>query len=326
MKELPLKETPVLLDSQFALDVRDGLQATPKHLSSKYFYDEKGDKLFQRIMKLPEYYLTRAELEIFQTKKERLLDIINPDAPFRIVELGAGDGMKTRVLLKYFLQQHADFSYSPVDISANVLRDLERNMMQDMPDLKMKPLAGDYFKVLSELKFQNHVRNIAFFLGSNIGNFRNEIALTFLRSIHDNMSSGDILMIGFDLKKDPKTILSAYNDSQGVTKAFNLNLLERINAEFGADFDLDKFDHNPIYDPLTGECRSYLISKEEMEVSLGDLDFSIRFKPWEPIFMEVSKKYDLTEINQLAENSGFKVVENLFDSGKVFTDSIWEVI
>ncbi|MEQ8471876.1 MAG: L-histidine N(alpha)-methyltransferase [Marinoscillum sp.] len=313
-------------ETQFARDIKSGLTASPKHLSSKYFYDAVGDKIFQKIMKLPEYYLTRAELEIFETKKEKLLEIIDPGTPFRIVELGAGDGMKTKVLLKYFQQQKANFSYSPVDISANVLKDLERNVMQEIPDLDMKPLAGDYFHVLSDLKFQNHKKNIAFFLGSNIGNFRNEMAERFLKSIQNNLSKGDFLMIGFDLKKDPRIILSAYNDAEGVTKSFNLNLLKRINREFDADFETENFDHNPIYDPMTGECRSYLISKEAMEVNIKKLDLQVRFKVWEPIFMEVSKKYDLEEINILAQNCGFRVVENLFDADKMFTDSIWEVI
>lgn len=315
-----------MISTQFARDVEEGLSSNPKRLSSKYFYDAVGDKLFQQIMQLDEYYLTRAELNIFQTRKERFLELFDSGGAFRIVELGAGDGMKTKVLLKHFQGEGADFSYCPVDISANVLNDLERNVKAEIPELKMEPLAGDYFKVLADLKFKNHKRNIAFFLGSNIGNFRKDLAIDFLSSIQSNLQKGDFLLIGFDLKKDPKRILAAYNDSQGVTKAFNMNLLTRINKELDGDFKLENFDHNPIYDPLTGECRSYLIATEEHEVCLKSIQKKVHFKHWEPIYMEVSKKYDLVEIDELANSAGFKVVENLFDEEKLFADSIWEVV
>ena len=277
-------------------------------------------------MQLEEYYLTRAELNIFQNQSQQLLELFDSGGTFRIVELGAGDGMKTKVLLKYFQDKGADFSYCPVDISANVLEDLRKNMLEEMPALNMEPLAGDYFQVLSDLKFQNHQRNIAFFLGSNIGNFRRDLAVGFLSSIQQNLKPGDFLLIGFDLKKDPKRILSAYNDSKGVTKAFNINLLNRINEELGGNFDLNAFDHNPIYDPMTGECRSYLIAKSPQKVHIKALDETFEFRAWEPIYMEVSKKYDLEEINQLALGTGFRVKTNLFDEEKLFTDSIWEVV
>ena len=277
-------------------------------------------------MQLDEYYLTRAELNIFQTQSQQLLDLFDSGGAFRIVELGAGDGMKTKFLLKYFQDKGADFSYCPVDISANVLEELRKNMLEEMPTLNMEPLAGDYFQVLSDLKFQNHKRNIAFFLGSNIGNFRRDLAIDFLSSIQRNLKTGDFLLIGFDLKKDPKRILSAYNDSKGVTKAFNLNLLNRINRELGGNFQMDAFDHNPIYDPMTGECRSYLIAKSPQQVYLSTLDEAFEFKAWEPIYMEVSKKYDLDEIDDLAKETGFRVKKNLFDSDDLFTDSIWEVV
>lgn len=277
-------------------------------------------------MKLDEYYLTRAELSIFQKHQEELLKIFDSGGAFRIVELGAGDGMKTKVLLKHFQAEGAHFSYCPVDISANVLEELEQNMKAEIPTLKMEPLAGDYFKVLADLKFKNHKRNIAFFLGSNIGNFRHDLAIDFLSSIQSNLQKGDFLLIGFDLKKDPKKILAAYNDSQGVTKAFNMNLLTRINTELDGDFDLEVFDHNPIYDPLTGECRSYLIATKEQTVHLKSLQKEVHFRQWEPIFMEVSKKYDVTEIETLAQATGFKVVKNLFDDDKLFTDSVWQVV
>lgn len=316
---------PVSL-SQFAQDVDEGLSSHPKRLSSKYFYDSNGDKLFQQIMNLEEYYLTRAELNIFETQKERMLEIFDSGGAFRIVELGAGDGMKTKVLLKYFQEEGAEFSYNPVDISANVLEDLQESMRSELPDLVINPLAGDYFTVLSDLKFRSHKRNIVFFLGSNIGNFRHDLAVAFLSSIQQNLEPGDNLLIGFDLKKDPKRILRAYDDSKGVTRAFNLNLLHRINAELGGNFNVDEFDHNPIYDPMTGECRSYLVARTPQEVYIADLEKTFKFEAWEPIYMEVSKKYDLQEIAGLASETGFQVETNLTDSEGLFVDSIWKVV
>lgn len=312
-------------ETQFGQDVLAGLTSSPKRLSSKYFYDSIGDGLFQQIMQLDEYYLTRAELEIFQTQKERILELVKPNGPFRLVELGAGDGLKTKVLLKYFMEKQVDFSYAPVDISPNVLKLLEKNLKHEVSDLDIHPLAGDYFQVLSDLKFKDDLRNVVFFLGSNIGNFLESTAREFLKSIHDNLRKGDIVLIGIDLKKDPQKILSAYNDSKGITQRFNLNLLERINRELGGNFDIKSFLHHPVYDPLTGECRSYLISKKKQEVSILALKKSFEFDAWEPIFMEVSKKYSPEEIEQLAVSTGFRVIENVYDEQHLFTDSVWEV-
>ncbi len=311
--------------TQFEQDIITGLSANPKKLSSRYFYDEAGDKLFQKIMELDEYYLSRAELNIFQNQKAKILELMKPDEDFRLVELGAGDGSKTKVLLRYFTEQNIQFSYLPVDISSNVLSILEADLKAELPQLNITPLAGDYFKVLSELKFKEDSHSVVYFLGSNIGNFLNETAISFLKSVRENLNTGDRMLIGFDLKKDPTKILSAYNDSQGVTKMFNLNLLNRINQEMNADFDISKFEHYPVYDPMTGECRSYLISLCDQKIHIGCLDETIQFKKWETIFVEVSKKYDLDEITYLAESAGFEVVENLFDENALFTDSIWEV-
>ncbi|MFY0605997.1 MAG: L-histidine N(alpha)-methyltransferase [Cyclobacteriaceae bacterium] len=310
---------------QFSQDVLDGLSSNPKKLSSKYFYDERGDELFQQIMNLDEYYLSRAELEIFNTKKNDILEIIDTSDHFRLLELGAGDGAKTKVLLRHFRDSGIDFTYAPVDISENVLQVLSSSLEKEVPGLNIEPLAGDYFKVLNELKFKNDHRSLVFFLGSNIGNFLNETAISFLSGIRDNLKKGDLLMIGFDLKKDPQIILNAYNDKQGVTEAFNKNLLRRINEELEGNFELNQFDHHPIYDPLTGQCRSYLISKKALSVRIEKLDRTFHFEAWEPIFMEVSKKYSLDEINYLATNTGFKLVANFFDGQNLFCDSVWQV-
>lgn len=291
-----------------------------------YFYDERGDDLFQQIMQLEEYYLTNSELEIFKKYRQDILDIIGTSKFFRIVELGAGDGSKTRVLLDHFLAERAQFAYSPVDISPNVLEILENNLQSALPDLKVDSLAGDYFKVLKDLQFKEGEKKIVFFLGSNIGNYLDERTINFLTSVRENLHIGDQMLIGVDLKKDPKTILKAYNDSQGITREFNLNLLRRINSELGASFDLSLFRHNPVYDPMTGECRSYLVSLEDQIVEIDGLGQAFSFKKWETIFMEVSKKYSKDELRDLAEATGFKVIKNFDDSRSYFTDSFWEAV
>ncbi|MFT6865462.1 MAG: L-histidine N-alpha-methyltransferase [Cyclobacteriaceae bacterium] len=311
--------------TQFEQDVLSGLSSKPKKLSSRYFYNEAGDKLFQQIMELDEYYLSRAEMNIFENQKEQILELMKPDEDFRLVELGAGDGRKTKVLLKYFSDQQIQYSYIPVDISSNVLQILEDDIKAELPQIDINPLTGDYFSVLQDLKFRKTGHTVVYFLGSNIGNFLNETAITFLNSVKENLNVGDRMLIGFDLKKDPTKILAAYNDKQGVTKAFNLNLLDRINREMDADFDVNGFEHSPVYDPMTGECRSYLVSLKEQEVHIGSLEETYTFKKWEAVFVEVSKKYDIDEIDYLAESSGFKVIQNLFDENLFFADSIWEV-
>ncbi|WP_436515126.1 L-histidine N(alpha)-methyltransferase [Ekhidna sp. To15] len=304
-----------------AEDVFSGLQARNKFLSSKYFYDAKGDELFQQIMHLDEYYLTRKELEIFNTHKQAILEAINDGEVFRIIELGAGDGLKTKVLLKYFIEQGVDFTYTPVDISGNVLEILERNLKSEIPGLNIESYEGDYFDALAEIS-ESLEKDIVFFLGSTIGNFTQEEAEEFLTDLQNFLKEGDLLFLGVDLKKDPSIILNAYNDAQGVTREFNLNLLDRINSELGADFDRNQFQHYPYYNPHTGECRSYLISKVDQTVTIGDEEF--HFREWEAIFMEVSKKYDQPQLDSLASVAGFKKLASFLDEDRWFADVLWE--
>ncbi|WP_424963241.1 L-histidine N(alpha)-methyltransferase [Ekhidna sp.] len=304
-----------------AEDVFEGLQAENKYLSSKYFYDAKGDELFQQIMHLDEYYLTRKELEIFQTHKQAILEAINGTEPFRIIELGAGDGLKTKVLLKHFIDAGVDFTYTPVDISGNVLEILEGNLKAEIPGLKIEPYEGDYFDALAEIA-ESPEKDIVFFLGSNVGNFTESEAVSFLSKLQKFLKKGDLLFMGVDLKKDPAIILNAYNDRQGVTRAFNLNLLDRINAELDGNFDTDQFLHYPYYNPHTGECRSYLISKIDQTVTI--MDEEIHFNAWEAIFMEVSKKYDKNQLAELAEKSGFIQLHSFNDERFWFADLLWQ--
>lgn len=310
----------------FAEDVLAGFSSTPKFLSSKYFYDDEGSRLFQEIMQLPEYYLTRAEYEIFRTHAGEIFEAFaNGDPKFDVIELGAGDGTKTAVLIDHFLSQNVDFSYSPIDISSEALDILSAKFRKKFPRLLMNPKTGDYFHILETLKTESLQRKILLFLGSNIGNFSPENALKFFRHLRGVMNEDDLLFIGFDLQKDPHVILHAYDDAQGVTAEFNLNLLKRINRELGANFDLEKFSHYAVYRPTECAARSFLISREEQTVFIEALDQSFQFKAWEPIFMEISQKYNLDMIENLARMSGFDVKQNFFDSRKYFVDSLWKI-
>ena len=317
---LPIAKETAL--SQFAKDVKEGFSKNPKELSSKYFYDQRGDKLFQEIMNMPEYYLTDSEYEIFERHKETILSIFGQQ-PFDLIELGAGDGTKTKVLLQYFLEQGLDFQYEPVDISKNVLLLLESDLKENLPDLKVNSQQGDYFEVLKNLKKDTSKPKVVLFLGANIGNFSKTKAQDFLTALANNLNPNDLVLIGFDLKKDPAVILEAYNDKTGITAAFNLNVLQRMNRELNADFDVEAFKHWETYDPVTGATRSFIVSTRAQQVYIGALDETINFEEWEAINVELSQKYSLSEIKQLANSSGFEIVEHLFDEKKYFVDTIW---
>lgn len=317
--------TPEL--TQFAEDVLKGFTSTPKSLSSKYFYDDEGSRLFQEIMKLPEYYLTASEFEIFS---EQTADIFaaftNGANSYDLIELGAGDGTKTAVLIEHFLKQQVDFTYSPIDISKEACDALSAIFRARFPELRIRPLNGDYFKILKSLKNGSERRKIMMFLGSNIGNFNREQAVDFFKELREVMNPNDRLFTGFDLQKDPHVIVNAYDDSQGVTAAFNLNLLNRINRELGADFDLDKFSHYAVYRPVECAARSFLISREKQTVHINALNRSFEFDQWEAIFMEISQKYSLTMIAELASESGFEIEATFFDSKNYYCDSLWKPV
>ncbi len=319
-----MDKTTAEVNSEFAEDVRHGLSQKPKSLSSKYFYDPLGDLLFQKIMELDEYYLTRSEFEIFSEQKSEILRaFLGSDSSFKLVELGAGDGTKTKVLLEHFVQEGTDFTYSPIDISGHVLATLKSELNSQIPNLRVEPIQGDYFKALEELKRNHDQKEVVLFLGSNIGNFVGDSGKEFLKHLGKDMMSGDLLFIGFDLMKDPQTILNAYNDKKGVTAEFNLNLLDRINNELGGNFERDAFTHFPTYDPLTGETKSFLISKRKQSVYIESIDHLVEFQANEAIHMEVSQKYSFEMIEKFADYAGFDIIQNFTDNKKFFVDSLW---
>ncbi len=311
------------MNNTFAKDIIKGLTADQKHLSSKYFYDDNGSRIFQEIMNMPEYYLTDSEFEILSLQAKQIYEALNFSQPFNIIELGAGDGFKTYKLLEHLQQSNVDFNYIPIDISKEAIDFLIKNLNDRLPGLKIKPKVGDYFEILKNEK-QSSIPSLLLFLGSNIGNYNESEAIDLLQLFNQNMKRGDKLLIGVDLKKNPLTIRQAYFDPKGITKRFNMNLLIRINREFDADFKIDDFDFYCQYDAVSGEVKSYLISLKSQTVHLKKLDRVIRFEQNELIWTELSKKYTPIEIESLAQTTGFKVNHHFLDCKHYFADSLWE--
>ncbi len=320
-----MKPSESIETNTFSQDVLEGLTSEPKSLSSRYFYDDEGSRLFMEIMKLPEYYLTRCELEIFTEQTGAIYKAFADGTDrFDLIELGAGDGTKTAVLIDHFLKQNPEFKYSAIDISTEACDALSAKFEAKFPKLDLETRQGDYFHILGSLSAAEDRRKILLFLGSNIGNFSRAGAVDFFKSLHDVMNPADMLFIGFDLQKDPRDIVKAYDDPKGVTATFNLNLLKRINRELGGHFDVSKFSHYASYHPIEAAARSFLISREKQSVTIDALNQTFEFSDWEPIFMEISQKYNETLINALAEESGFTVEQNFYDSRHFYCNSLWK--
>ncbi len=313
-----------LLNTTFKKEVFEGLSAYPKYLSSKYFYDKKGDRLFQEIMAMPEYYLTGCEFQILSTYTETIGELFRDrQNGLDLIELGAGDGKKTKVLLKYMAENNFNFVYKPIDISENAVELLSNNLAQEMPILNVDAEVGEYFEVLERLKGFNKRKKVIMVLGSNIGNLKHPKAIEFLSKLKDAMLPDDLLFMGFDQKKEPQKILNAYNDETGITEAFNKNVLTRINRELGGNFDLNKFKHWEVYDPETGTAKSFLVATEAMEVSIEALKLTVNFDQWETIHTEISQKYDDKIVGWLAEEAGLKIETSFTDKKEYYKDYVF---
>lgn len=318
------KQAPTLT-SIFAQEVYEGLTAFPKHLSSKYFYDEIGDKLFQDIMAMPEYYLTNSEFDILEVNKTEIGELFRKDGePFSLFELGAGDGKKTKVLLRHFVDCGLQFDYRPIDISQNALDQLKSAIKEEIPQVEINTLQGTYFDTLRDIGDANGRRKVILFLGSNMGNLLHPQAIEFLKNMRDSINENDLIFMGLDQKKNPQTILDAYNDKAGITEAFNKNILTRINTELGGSFNLDKFLHWEVYDPETGTAKSYLVSKETQMVRIESLDLEIRLNAWETIHTEISQKYDDAVVDWLAEQANLKLVTHFTDDKQWFKNYVFK--
>jgi L-histidine N-alpha-methyltransferase len=317
----PNSSAPIATSS-LANHVREGLSKPFKALSSMYFYDDEGSRLFQQIMALPEYYPTRTEFGLLTAHRAAICAALRPttlDEHFYLLELGAGDGLKTKILLRHLLDTGARFTYVPVDISTAALEGLATALQQELPELAVETVVADYADALT-LMASRPGRKAVLFLGSNIGNFFPADRQAFLRRLRVPLTPDDRLLIGFDLQKDPRQIRAAYDDAQGVTAAFNLNLLHRLNRELQADFDLSSWQHYTDYDPLTGAVRSFLVSTKAQIVHLAALQLSVPFAAWEMIHTENSYKFTKPLIEGLAKETGFRMEEFFTDEKAFFSD------
>jgi dimethylhistidine N-methyltransferase len=247
------------------------------------------------------------------------------EEPFHLVDLGAGDGAKTRILLEPFHREGCVRSYVPVDISGDSLSRMAESLRREMPGLVVHPLADEYFPALDRLSAAGLGPKLVLFLGSTVGNFDEREAVSFLKGIRSFLEPGDALLIGFDLRKDPGVILRAYDDEGGITARFNLNLLARINRELEADFSPAGFLHHAVYDPEQGVARSYLVSRRDQAVRIRKAGLTFRFEAWESIHTENAFKFSPADIRGLAEASGFLESACFRDREASFQNSFWTI-
>ena len=304
---------------KFLKDVIAGLSSEQKAIPSMYFYDEMGSKIFQEIMGLEEYYLPACEVEILNNSAESIMAQIPFDS-IDIIELGAGDGSKMISFLERFHKKMKSVTYIPMDISPEILEVNKNLILDQIPDLEIITIPGDYSLTLGQLVKRENPKLILF-MGSNIGNYAAKEAKKFMRFINGLMKVGDYFLMGVDLKKNPHTIRKAYNDSKGVTRRFNLNLLERINRELKGDFDIDSFGHYGTYNPINGEALSFLFSEKNQQVKIGDQVF--KFEKYETIRTEISRKYSLKELDSIGKETEFEWDKHFLDSKEYFSLSLF---
>ncbi|MFC5525086.1 L-histidine N(alpha)-methyltransferase [Rhodanobacter ginsengisoli] len=290
-----------------------GLALKPKRLPSWLFYDEQGSALFEQICEQPEYYLTRCEIALMDEHAGSIADVLGSDV--RLVEYGSGSGLKTRMLLRHL---HRPVSYVPVEISPEPLRQSVARLAQEFPSLPLQPLCADFSKPLRlPIPPRAPRHTVLYFPGSTIGNFENHDAAVLLRKMRNEMGDAGGILIGVDLKKDPALIEAAYNDRAGVTAAFTLNMLARLNREIGSNFELSGFAHRAHYNPMAGRIETHIVSRHEQQVKVGRNNVS--FRADEAIHVEYSCKYSLEDFAALAARAGLAVQHVWTDPERMFS-------
>lgn len=312
------------LNSEFKKDVQFGLKNEYKQIPSKYLYDDNGCELFNKITRHPDYYLTNCEIEILNTYKKMILNHVN-ETPFNLVEFGPGGGIKTRILIDEFIRNSLEFVYTPIDINSGYLKNILNQLKHNIPDLNSNGIHSDYFDGLSWISKNSNRKNLVLFLGSNIGNFDALTTRTFLEHLWGALNNGDYILIGFDLCKDINILMRAYDDSDGLTRDFNLNLLNRMNRELGADFNIKQFQHYSLYNPQIHSMESYIVSLKDQIIEFSAFDKSYIFKAYDAIHLEYSQKFQLDKLEGLAASLGFKLMQNYLDEKRYFVDSLWRV-
>jgi L-histidine N-alpha-methyltransferase len=310
------------LQSTIAQEISYSLSQKKKFIHPKFFYDEAGSDLFEKICSLPEYYLTRTEIEVLSSIKSELSKYLVGD--YALVELGSGSSIKTRKLLKVLTTIQNDVEYYPIDIS-NILKDSSINLHDEYDNLKITGIIDQYETGLEFIRQLDHKCKLVAFLGSSLGNFDPENGIEFLGKIRSSMRKGDLFLLGIDLVKDTKILENAYNDSKDITANFNLNLLSRINRELGATFDNDKFEHVAIFNKKQKRIEMYLKSKIKHEVFVSKINLLLKFKKGELIHTEYSYKYTIPQIKKMAQKTGFKPVQIWTDKKNYFAVVLFSV-
>lgn len=312
--------TPV---ADFAGAVRDGLLARPRSLPWQYFYDEHGSELFERICRLPEYYLTRTEDAILRDHAPAM--VAGWDEGPTLIELGSGSAEKTRRLIAAALERHGTIHYLPIDVSATFLEGSARALVRLFPTLRVTGYVADYQDALAAAAARSEGPKLIVFLGSSLGNYTTDEASSLLGQVARVMGPDDRLLLGTDLDKDPTTLEAAYDDAQGVTAAFNRNLLARINRELGGDFDLGAFAHRARYRPDPGRVEMHLVARSRQVVHIPGADLTVEFVAGESIHTESSHKYTIGGLQDLADRSDFAEEASWTDRDGRFRIQRWRL-
>jgi dimethylhistidine N-methyltransferase len=302
------------ISERVGLAVRDGLASRPKSLPSWLFYDEAGSRLFEQITELPEYYLTRVERSILTTYAQDMITQAAEGQRLRIAELGAGSAEKTRLLLRAAIQRQVTLVYEPVDVSLSALEEAQERIEREIPGVHVALQLADYTHGLELKPAQAGERRLVLYIGSSIGNFEPQAAGRLLEGVRVGLKPGDGLLLGVDLAKSERTLVSAYDDAAGVTAAFNHNLLVRLNRELGADFDPQAFEHRAIWNPRESRMEMHLVSRFAQRVRLGALDCDATFSAGEGIHTENSYKYRPGQAEAMLAKAGFTPVSKWTDA------------
>jgi L-histidine Nalpha-methyltransferase len=315
MTTIALPQITAQTELRVASVVRDGLSARPRCLPSWLFYDDTGSELFERITALPEYYLTRTERQIFTTHSAEMIALAAQQAGnepngncavrLRIAELGAGSADKTRLLLQAAVQRQGTLVYEPVDVSASALEVARERIEREIPAVTVAPRLMDYTQALDLEPVSSGERRLVLYIGSSIGNFEPHHANQLLQRVRATLQPGDAFLLGVDLQKDESTLLAAYDDAEGVTALFNLNMLARLNRELDADFDLDAFAHRAVWNRAKSRIEMHLESRVAQRVQLQALDLDVNFKSGERIHTENSYKYAPGQAEAMLSATGF---------------------
>ena len=296
-------------------DVITGLQQPQKSLPARYFYDGKGSQLFEEICQLPEYYPTRTEAGILSQYAAQIIDRTQAQ---ELVELGSGSSTKTRYLFDAYQNRSLSLEYVPVDVSGSMLSATAEELLTDYPQMKIQGKVATYAQALQQLTHNHSNRRMIVFLGSSIGNFKQVECDRFVEQVRSALNPGDYFLLGIDLQKPVEVLEAAYNDSQGVTAAFNLNMLQHLNSRFEGNFCLDNFKHQAIYNQKDNQIEMYLISQKEQAVELKSLDLTIRLNKDEKILTEISRKFNLDRLTQYLRDRAFNLIDTYTDKQQLF--------